>query len=249
MWRISYWVLPILSCFFWTATLLTLLIYWLANGRPHYASMDPTQSIAYISDIGATSLKPLFVVGCCLTTLFLDLSLLSEFWLRHNGRLAENISLSQKVLVWLSLVCAANGTAGLVLLAVFDTLRYRQLHNIFLVFFIAGYLLSAIFICWEYQLLGNYHRQQRILRKSFWMKLGFTIIELAMVAVFATFSLVRDFNTAAIFEWIIALIFSFYVISFFIDFIPSIKTGRPKGVRFANEMQYETDNHLLGYRR
>ncbi|RKF77449.1 Protein SFK1 [Golovinomyces cichoracearum] len=249
MWRISYWVLPILSCFFWAATLLILLIYWLANGRPIYASMDPTQTIAYISDVGATSLKPLFIVGCCLTTIFLDLSLLSEFWLRHNGRLAENISQSQKALVWLSLVCAANGTAGLILLSVFDTLRYRQLHNIFLVVFIAGYLLSAIFICWEYQLLGKYHRQHSILRRSFWLKLGFIITELALVAVFATFSFVRDFDTAAIFEWIIALIFSLYVFSFFIDFIPSIKTRTQKGVRLANEMQHETDNELMGDRR
>lgn len=122
--------------------------------KPHYVSMDPNQKIAYISDIGATSLKPLFIIGCCLTTIFLDLSLISERWLRHTGRLARNTSFGQKILVWLSMLCAAFGTAGLVLLGVYDTRHFPKLHDVYLILFISGYVLSAIFICWEYHRLG-----------------------------------------------------------------------------------------------
>jgi hypothetical protein len=131
-----------------------LLIHWNVDGKPHYASMDPTQHIAYISDVGAQSLKPLFIAGSVVTTIFLDLSFLSERFLRHQGRLARNTSITQKILSWLSIAAAVVGTVGLICLSIFDTLRHPSLHDVFLVLFIAGYVVSAIFICAEYQRLG-----------------------------------------------------------------------------------------------
>lgn len=116
--------------------------------------MEPTQSIAYISDVGAQKLKPLFITGCVITTIFLDISFLSDRWLRHRGRLVPNTTLSEKVLSGLTIVFAIIGTAGLILLSIFDTLRHPRLHDIFLLLFIAGYIISAIFICAEYQRLG-----------------------------------------------------------------------------------------------
>lgn len=44
----------------------------------------------------------------------------------------------------------------------------------------AGYVISAIFICAEYQRLGIYFREYRILRISFWMKLAFIFIEVGL---------------------------------------------------------------------
>jgi hypothetical protein len=43
-----------------------------------------------------------------------------------------------------------------------------------------GYVISAVFICAEYQRLGVMYRDMRILRISFWMKLIFIIIEVAL---------------------------------------------------------------------
>lgn len=157
-----------------------LLIHWCAAGKPHYASMGAGQNIAYISDVGAQSLKPLFIAGSCVTTIFLDLSFLSERWLRHRGRLAKNTTTSEKVLSILSLVFAAIGTAGLILLSIFDTLRHPKLHDVFLLLFIAGYIISAICICAEYQRLGIHFREHRVLRNSFWIKLAFILIELVL---------------------------------------------------------------------
>ena len=82
--------------------LLAMLIVWVLEGHPHYASMSENQHIAYISDIGAQGLKPLFIAGCCVTTVFLDLSFASERWLRHTGRLAKNLGVAEKVLSGLS---------------------------------------------------------------------------------------------------------------------------------------------------
>ena len=116
--------------------------------------MTETQHIAYISDIAADYLKPLFITGCVLTTIFLDLSFGSDRWLRHKGRLVPNSTTGEKVLSGLTILFAVVGTAGLILLSIFDTLRHHNLHDLFLLLFIAGYCLSAIFICWEYQRLG-----------------------------------------------------------------------------------------------
>jgi hypothetical protein len=153
--RLSYWITPIIAGTVWLATLLGLLLYWIiSESKVHYASMAETQTIAYISDVGASHLKPLFIAGCVITTVLLDLSFGADRWLRHRGRLAPNTTTTEKVLSGLTIAFAIMGTAGLILLSVFDTMRHPRLHDVFLLLFIAGYVLSAIFICWEYQKLG-----------------------------------------------------------------------------------------------
>lgn len=116
--------------------------------------MADGQTIAYISDVAAGTLKPLFITGCVITTVLLDISFTADRWLRHKGRLVPNTTVGEKVLSGLTIFFAIVGTAGLILLSIFDTARYPRLHDVFLLLFIAGYVLSAIFICWEYQRLG-----------------------------------------------------------------------------------------------
>ena len=77
------WV-PAFTAFIRLSTLLSMLITWLATGKPYYVSMEG--SIPYISDIGADILKPLFVVGCSITGVGFFLCLVTELWLRHTGR-------------------------------------------------------------------------------------------------------------------------------------------------------------------
>lgn len=135
--------------------LLAMLIYWIVDThREHYSTMPATDNIAYISDVGASTLKPLFITGCVIAAIFLDLSFGADRWLRHKGRLVPNSTVGEKVLMGLTIVFAIVGTAGLILLSIFDAARHKTLHDIFLLLFMVGYLLSAIFICWEYQRLG-----------------------------------------------------------------------------------------------
>jgi hypothetical protein len=246
MWGISYWVFPIISAFCWLGMLLGLLIHWTSTGKPHYPSMDSNQSIAYISDVGAQSLKPLFIAGSCVVTIFLDLSFLSERWLRHRGRLVANTSLAEKILSALSIVFAIIGTAGLILLSIFDTLRHPRLHDVFLLLFIVGYVVSAIFICAEYQRLGIHFRQHRILRASFWLKLTFILVEVVLAIAFASCNFKKAYNAAAILEWTVSFVFTFYIFSFFIDLLPAVHTKhsqRKFGMGNAEtEMQMEQND-------
>ena len=255
-------VFPVISGLCWLGMLLGLLISWNVDGRPHYPSMENDQAIAYISDVGADKLKPLFIAGSCVTTIFLDLSFLSERWLRHWGRLAANVSTIEKVLSGLSMAFALLGTTGLILLSIFDTRSHHTLHDIFLLLFIVGYVVSAIFICWEYQRLGAStslfptlskavelmaleYREHRILRASFWIKLAFILIEIVLAVAFAACNFRKAWNAAGILEWAIAFIFTFYVFSFFIDLLPATQTKRgrkfPTGPQ-ATQMQMEEND-------
>lgn len=147
-------VLPNISGLVWLGTLLGLWLSWVIDhDKRSYPSMSEHAFIPYISNVGAHRLKPLFITGCALTTIFFDLSFASDRWLRHRRRLAPNTTRGEKVLKSLTIVFAIVGTVGLILLSVFDTYRHNVLHHVFLGLFIGGYIVSAIFICWEYQLL------------------------------------------------------------------------------------------------
>lgn len=248
MWGVSYWVFPVISGLCWLGMLMGLLISWTSTGKTHYPWMDVNQNIAYISDIGAGNLKPLFIAGSAVTTVFLDLSFLSERWLRHRGRLAANTTRTEKVLAGLSIVFALIGTCGLILLSIFDTAHYPRVHDVMLLLFIAGYVISAIFICWEYQRLGIHFREHKVLRASFWIKLFFILIEVCLAIAFATCNFRDAYNAAAILEWAIAFIFTFYVFSFFIDLLPAVHT-KHSSRKFGSgggetEMQMEQNDEL-----
>lgn len=217
----------------WLAMLLVLLIVWATTGEKHLPSMEAGQNIAYISDVGAYGLKPLFITGSVITTVFLDLGLLAERWLRHTGRLAPNTSRTQKILSIFSLIFAIAGAAGLILLSIFDTYHHPRLHDGFLLIFIGGYVISAIFLCAEYQRLGIHYRNHRVLAASFWIKLLFIIVEIIFAIVFVSTSYTSHRNEAAIFEWIVAFVFTFYVLSFIVDLLPSVRTRHhvPQGFR------------------
>ncbi|KAF2876248.1 Frag1/DRAM/Sfk1 family-domain-containing protein [Massariosphaeria phaeospora] len=224
MWFLSYWTIPLFSALVWLAMLIAMLTTWTSQGRPHYSSMDPSQRIAYISDVGAQGLKPLFIAMSTVTVVSFDIAFLLERWLRHTGKLAPNTSIWQKIYSGLSIVFAIAGAAGLILLSIFDALRHNRLHNIFLAVFIGGYVLSAVFICWEYQRLGIHFREHSVLRYSFWIKLSFILIEVALAIAFGVTQRQKLYNAAAVLEWTVAFIYFFYVLSFFIDFMPAVRS-------------------------
>jgi MFS family permease len=249
----------------WLGMLLAMFCTWEAQGHKHLPSMSEGQNIAYISDIGAFGLKPLFITGAVITTVFLDLSFMSERWLRHYGRLAPNTSRVQSTLSAISIFFAIAGTCGLIFLSIFDTYHHHKVHDGCLFLFIAGYIISAIFLCAEYQRLGIHYRQHRILRISFWIKLMFIIVEFCLAISFAVCSWKNKLNVSAVLEWIgmsfshrkntqtiltsftVSLIFTFYVLSFLLDLWPSVRSKHhtPQGWR-EQEAQLEKDAQQQG---
>jgi len=223
-----YWILPLVAGVFWSGMLATFMIYWQTTGQPHYSSMDSAQNIPYISDIGAFRLKPLFITGAAVTTICVDLSLISERWLRHRGQLARNFTHTEKGLSIASIVCGVIGGLGLLFLSIFDTADYGTVHNIGLFVFMAGYIASATCSCWEYQSLGSRGREHRILRASFWIKLAFIILQVSLAIAFVSASSTSTYNAAAVLEWVLAFVFGIYVFSYAIDLFPAAKSVKSK---------------------
>ncbi|CAK1368242.1 hypothetical protein CB0940_11085 [Cercospora beticola] len=255
MFGLSYWFLPLFAGCVWLGTLLAMLGRWLAIGSPQYTSFNTGQTYPYISDIGATSWgKPLFIAGSATSVAIFDLAFISERWLRHKGRLTQNYSISEKILSGFAIAFALIGAAGLILLTIFDTVRYPRVHVSMLVVFIAAYIISAIFICAEYQRLGVRYRDQRILAASFWIKLAFIFVELALAISFGVMSNQGNYNRAAVLEWVISLIYIFYQWSFIIDFLPATRTRNktdryPAPVKRSDDemaMDTEAGGNMLG---
>jgi len=225
MFGISYWIIPVFSGFVWLGTLLGMLLFWTVHqGSPYITPMREGQHIAYISDIGAHQMQPLFIAGGTVTVVSFTTVFILERWLRHSGRLHHNTSWVQKSLSILAIIFAVAGMIGLIILTCKNDVKYSNTHDICLGIFIGGYILSAIFICWEYQRLGIHYRQYRLLAASFWIKLAFIFIELGIAIAFGVCGHKKNYNAAAICEWVVALIYAFYVWSFALDFIPAVKT-------------------------
>jgi len=216
---------------------------WLAAGRPHYVEMGPNQRIPYISDIGAQHLQPLFIAGSTVMVVVFDFAFISERWLRHKGRLTPNYSRREASLSIGAIFFAIVGAAGLILLTIFDNKNHGNLHDAFLGVFMGGYVISAIFICAEYQRLGKHFRQHRILRASFWLKLAFIFLEVILGVSFGATQYTGHYNVSGVLEWIVALIYIFYVWSFIVDFLPALKTKAPED-RFPRVRRGD-DEHAL----
>ncbi|KAL9060333.1 MAG: hypothetical protein Q9162_000737 [Coniocarpon cinnabarinum] len=248
-----YWLIPLFSAIVWLGMLLGLLLYWLVDADSvHYNSMDPDQRIAFISDVGASKLKPLFIAGSTTMVVTLDLSLILERWLRHSGRLAPNTTWLEKGLSLVAIVAAIAGAIGIILLSIYDTAHYPKMHDRCLGVFIVGYLISAIAICAEFQRLGVKYRQHITLRFSFWFKLFFIIVEIALAIPFGVFN-TKDthINAGAVLEWVIALIFTGYIFSFMVDLIPALRNHSMQShytdrKSISSEFAGKTDSEYYG---
>jgi len=215
--RYHHWAyvwIPLFGAFIWCGTLLAMMITWAAQGKPIYVSEDGT--IPYISDIGADILKPLFVVGCCITAVCFFLSLVCERWLRHSGRLIADMRRRERTFSILAILGSFIGGCGLILLSIFDTKRHPSLHRVFLLVFIVGVALSAIFTIVEFRWISKDFVEVRKLKTAYSAK---AIIATALIVLAIAFgiTLYENTNAGAILEWVIAFGFTFYLLTFFYD--------------------------------
>lgn len=207
------WI-PIFTAFVWVGTLLTMLITWLAQRRPKYPSMDG--KIAYISDIGADILKPLFIVGCSITAVGFMLTLIVERWLRHRGRLPPDMRKREKLFSILAILSSVVAGVGLILLSIFDTKRHTTAHRLFLLIFMIGIWFTAIFFVVEYRWLSKDYSHTGRLRLAYKIK-GMIAFILILVSIAFGVAMFKAVDVGAVLEWVIAFGFAFYLISYFWD--------------------------------
>jgi len=209
-----------------------MVIAWKAKGEPHYVSQD--SNLPYISDIGADFLKPLFITGGTITAIAFFLSLVIERWLRHSGRLIPNMRRREKVFSSLAIFGSFIGGCGLILLTIFDTKRHTGLHRVFLLIFILGVALSAIFTIFEFRWISKEFVEVKKLKRAYIIKaiIAGLLILLAIGFAIALYQGSKHDNERATFvggvlEWVIAFGFVFYLLTFYFDL--RMSKGMEKG--------------------
>lgn len=72
----------------------------------------------------------------------------------------------------------------------------------------------------------------------------FIFVEIALAVAFAVLQHETHYNSAGVIEWIISLIYIFYVWSFIIDFLPATRT-RNKNDRFSPPIRAQDDEMAM----
>ncbi|KAG2356770.1 Frag1/DRAM/Sfk1 [Suillus spraguei] len=225
---------PLVTGFFWFATLLAMLLTWLISGGPKYVSQEG--KVAYISDVGASFLKPLFIVGCCITGVGFMLSLVLERLLRHRGRLPPSMRKRERVLEILAILGSFIGMMGLTFLSCFDIKRYSTAHHVCLLIFALGVILSVIFTVLEYRWLAQDHPDIVKLRRAYLVK---AIIGSILIALAIAFGVTMYYasNVGAVIEWIIGFGFTFYLLTFAYDLSIATITQQKDGLSMMERGQ------------
>lgn len=82
-----FFIMPLIAMVPWTGMLMALLIAWGVQGHPIYWFMDHHQDPVYLSDIGATNLRPLFISCSGWQGLWFCLFLVFEYYQRSGMNL------------------------------------------------------------------------------------------------------------------------------------------------------------------
>lgn len=220
--------LPLAAGTVWSVTLLSLLLYWLAEGRPRY----PNQSnpyVAYISDIGAFRLQPLFIVGAILSSLTLVGTILAVhlvLYQRHRRKPHTFKERPWPYTKWVSILACIFALASCpcqICLPVFNNHYYPQSHHLLLSLSLAGTALTALcttIVFWhEMRPRKNAGSkedppEEKLRRRCIISSNTLFIIEVALGTCFSAFLWTQHYRVAGILEWTMSFLFTFYFWAF-----------------------------------
>jgi uncharacterized membrane protein YozB (DUF420 family) len=135
------WILPLISLLGWWAMLVALMICWFAKGRPildtdHY---EMPHYIVYLSNVGATDLQPIFIVGAAIMGIFFVWAVIEDYYLRTPERNYFPASFHWFVTAIHALAIALAIIASLCILMVSclkDNWQYSRVHSVFVILFV-----------------------------------------------------------------------------------------------------------------
>ena len=133
-------------------------MYWLmVQRRTKFVSMQPHQTIAYISDVGSSSeVQPFFAAGCFAAAVLFNTATILDKHYRYGPALVDTSTTGGlHILPIVDIFFALLGTMGLCLLTIFDIVHWPRVHWTSLCLFGSGYLLNAVFVCCEYHYFGK----------------------------------------------------------------------------------------------
>ncbi|CAB4256433.1 similar to Saccharomyces cerevisiae YKL051W SFK1 Plasma membrane protein that may act together with or upstream of Stt4p to generate normal levels of the essential phospholipid PI4P [Maudiozyma barnettii] len=233
----NYWfIVPWIAFIPWYGMLIAMLACWAAQGHPIYWFMDTDQFPVFISDIGATNLKPLFIACAGWQGIGYVITLCLEFLQRYNGWMNPWFTRDERNLIIASIVLGSIGELGILFCSIFTTASYHHVHIAMLTIFIVFMFLSLVCLTTEYYLMGFHYtilRRRNISRDVTMQSDGETIAhwnKFLISAIFKTlwlvcaviwavsFATVSGDSKSAAFEWLLAFWLGVIFIIISIDF-------------------------------
>jgi amino acid transporter len=153
----------------------------------------------------------------------------------------------ERAFAWLAVLGSIIGAAGLILLSIFDTKRHTSLHRVFLLVFMLGVALSALFSIIEYRWLAKDFHGSRRLRKAYLLKgvIAGALIALAIAFAGALYGKSQTSTDAgAVLEWVIAFGYTLYLLTFVYDL--RLAKGRHRGELSRDRLLAAQQQHPRG---
>lgn len=258
--KIHFYLIPIVALIVWWGMLIALLSAWSIQGHPIYWFMNGDyQNPVYISDIGATSLQPVFIACTGFQLIFFVGTLVMEYVLRTKQKLQPYVSTKQPKFALVSILCAVIGQLGILMVSIFKTSKFHTVHIsmvgvfIFFVFWACffNFLNSFIFGNFPQRLHPNHervifgtHRWANMYMLSFFIKLFWLCAAVAFAVVFGYEMSNGNDSLSAAFEWTISFWYGLLLLMWSMDLFPSAV----KSFRLRHPEEFDTefvDNHKL----
>ena len=150
-----------------------MLICYAAQGHPLYWFMSEKASPVYISDIGATNLRPLFISCVAWEGLGYALTVFAEYYQRSGGdipmfrRKSQGASRKflmppwyrkdERNLIFAACILGALGEIALLMCTIFSTAHYHHVHLAMVAVFVVLMFFSVVCLSTEYFLMGRHY--------------------------------------------------------------------------------------------
>ncbi|KAF6238899.1 hypothetical protein HO173_002771 [Letharia columbiana] len=213
-------LLPLTSGTVWLITLLALLIYWLAEGCPRYPG-QANPYVAFISDIGAFRLQPLFMTGGIISSLTLTGTIIAVHLARRERRVSTQKPGDEQPRYekWVSILACLFDVAACpcrICITFFDNHGHPSLHRRFLFLALAGTALSCIctaFVLWG-EMWSGPAKGNELLRRSCVFSNSLLVSEVLLGSTFTGLLWTGQFKSGGFVEWVMAFVFTFYFWAF-----------------------------------
>ncbi|KAF1963239.1 hypothetical protein CC80DRAFT_294 [Byssothecium circinans] len=207
------WLFPVVAGTSWFVTLAAMLLTWIGRGCPHYPGQQ-NPYVAFISDIAAFQLKPLFLVGSLTTASCFIATVVAVHASRYDRHMygIEDVAWKR----WTSTMAMLSGVVaglGLTLLAVLDTFRFHTEHAVLLLVCLIGLSLSMVLTTVVYWDQAWKPTPFRRLRTYCVTGTVIVFVDFALGVGFYTLLQLLYWRTAGVLEWVMAFTGAFYLFS------------------------------------
>jgi hypothetical protein len=207
------WILPLISLFGWWAMLVALMICWFAKGRPilDTGNTEMPHFIVYLSNIAATDLQPIFIVGSAIMGIFFVWAVIEDYYLRTPEKKYLPPTFHWFVTAVHALAISMAIIASLCILMVSclkDNWQYSRVHSVFVILFV---IFTFVYLCAHSLAFFLHYRHYKIryFLKSAIIKIVWTLIAIVFVVCYGAFMGVANsqgrhskyWGYSAVMEW------------------------------------------------